>query len=521
VIKNAGDLDVAKMSVTSGDLVKRGAGRLTVRAPAASTTILTTDNGSSTNGGNGPTTEAADLGDDGTAPTAGYMGLNVAEGELVLKGDGDLSTVFKAENGVMVGLQTDIGTVQPALTVDGAKASFSQGTRFLLGGLQTTSSMAHRPRFTVRNGAYVSVGVFTAGQGLKDATFSGAGAYPTTTVENATVSFGSFRGSYYYKCYHALVATNSTVYCNKIETYGPNNLDVAGSVMQKNAAGDCIEAALNGFGEGTWNFRNGSRLSLSKLTPGESFLKYTIGITMSFDGATWETGGGTNPTFHLQGADRFRFRTVGAGLTLPVASGKTVNVARAISGDGPVVKTGDGALVFETQGTWDSTITTKTPLENPVSLAFGGELDVWAGTVSVESGACRQGGAYRTAAGTSIDFGGNAVGAASFAGEGSFSSFSASGAKIVSDGEGAAVPQFSSASFGGTTRVDFGCTSESPFDWQGVENLPVARFVGAAPDLSGWRVSGIGIGNVGGKFSFADGVVRVTLVSKGCIIVVQ
>ena len=157
-------------------------------------------------------------------------------------------------------------------------------------------------------------------------------------------------------------------------------------------------------------------------------------------------------------------------------------------------------------------------MDDPVSLATTGILDVREGSVSVEPGACRVGGAYRAEDGASVDFGGNALGAASFAGAGMFSNFSATGAKIVSDGEGVELPQFSSASFSGVTRVDFGGTKESPIAWKGVENLPVARFVGMSPNLAGWRVSGIGVSNVGGEFSFADGVVRVTLVSKGCII---
>ena len=242
------------------------------------------------------------------------------------------------------------------------------------------------------------------------------------------------------------------------------------------------------------------------------------GLTLSFDGGTWDTGG-VKPTFHLHYADKFTFKALGnGGLTLPVAGGKTVNVARAISGDGPIIKTGEGTLVFETQGKWDSTITTKTPLEDPVSLATTGLLDVREGTVRVESGACRAGGAYRTDIGASVDFSGNTLGAASFAGSGSFANFSASGATIFSDGEGVAVPQFSSASFGGITRVDFGGTPETPFAWQGVVDLPVARFAGDAPNLSGWRVSGIGVSNIGGRFSFSDGVVRVSLVRKGYVI---
>ena len=472
--------------------------------------MLTRDQGTSTNDWD-PNPIGANLDDDGAAPTEGYMGFNVAEGELVLKGDS--TTSFRASNNVMVGLRTSKGTVQPALTVDGAKAWLGSSGMFHIGGYQNSSSMAKRPRFTVKNGAYVTINNFVAGRS------NDGMMYPTTTVDNATISVTSFRGGYQDSCRHGIVMRNNAkLYANSMLHYGPTYFDVSNSVVQKNAAGDCTELSLNAKA-GTWNFRAGSYLALKKITTSKT--SASDGLTINFDGGTWETGGGAYQTFHLCNAATYMFRAMGnGGLTLPVAAGKTVNVARAISGDGPIVKTGAGALVFETQGTWDSAITTKTPLSDPVSLATTGLLDVREGTVTVSSGACRDGGAYRAASGASVDFDGNAVGAASFAGAGSFSNFSATGAKIVADEEGEAVPQFSSAAFGGVTRVDFGRAEEDPLDWQGVADLPVARFAGGAPDLSNWKVSGVGVGNVSGRFSAtAGGEVRVSLVKRGCVIV--
>ena len=444
------------------------------------------------------------------------MGFNVAEGELVLKGDS--MTSFTCPKSVMIGMSTSNGTEEPALTLDGVDASFSE--RVHLGSFQTTSSFSRRPRLVIRNGANVSIGTYIAGRNMEGADFVSS-EYPTTIVENATVNFASLRGSYSWRVHHTLLATNSTILCNVYESYGPNSLEVTGGVMQKNAAGDCFTATMNSSGEGNWQFKGGAKLSLSRFFPAGPFLQYTIGLKVAFDGATWETGGGTQPTFHLHGSTNFVFQTTGAGLTLPVAGGKTVNVARAITGDGPLVKTGAGSLVFETQGSWDSTITTKTALADPVSLAFAGELDVREGTVSVESGACRAGGAYRAAPGASVDFGNNALGDASFAGAGSFSNFSASGATIVSDGVGADVPSFSSALLSGVTCIDFGRSDELPINWQEVKNVPVARFSGSVPNVSRWKVSGTGMKNIAGEFSVAeDGVVCVTLVRRGITIVV-
>ena len=512
VIKNEGDLEVKGLSVVSGDLVKRGAGTLTI-APPSGTTTLAVDHGTAANSYDPANRGNVVFAEDGTAPTCGYLGLNVAEGELVLKGDA--STVFDVQRMAMVGMNTTDGTVQPALTIDGATVSFkklydSSYGAFNLGGFQTSTSMAHSARLTIKNGANAEFGTLCAGR----AQDSGAGyTYPTTLVENATISAWRLMGSSASDCRHALIARGATLNCTEIWTAGPNTFDFTNSVVRKDASGNYIDATV-GYNSGSWTFRAGSLLKLSSFAINTRLDAFTL----SFDGGTWDTGG-VKPTFHLYYADKFTFRALGnGGLTLPVAAGKTVGVARAISGDGPIVKTGAGALVFETQGIWDSAIATKTPMDDPVSLATTGILDVREGSVSVEPGACRVGGSYRAEDGASVDFGGNALGAAYFVGAGMFSNFSATGAKIVSDGEGVELPQFSSASFGGVTRVDFGGTKESPIAWKGVENLPVARFVGMSPNLAGWRVSGIGVSNVGGEFSFADGVVRVTLVSKGCII---
>ena len=93
-----------------------------------------------------------------------------------------------------------------------------------------------------------------------------------------------------------------------------------------------------------------------------------------------------------------------------------------------------------------------------------------------------------------IDFGGNSLTNASFAGAGEFANASVSGATIsvpVEDGESAA-PTFDAVSFDGPVFVDFARSGDAT---EALEGVVVAHFVGSAPaDLSKWRGKNVGRG---------------------------
>ncbi|MBQ5795176.1 MAG: hypothetical protein IIW14_04195, partial [Kiritimatiellae bacterium] len=227
-------------------------------------------------------------------------------------------------------------------------------------------------------------------------------------------------------------------------------------------------------------------------------------------GCTWKTQG-SDKLFRLYLAEKFAFRTSGAaGLVLPLAEGENLPVERAISGSGGLVKTGAGALTFETQGTYDEKLTEKTPLEDPVTLAFEGLLDVREGTVNVAKGACRESGAYRVAKDALIDFGGNELNAAVFSGGGKVENAVLSGVAVgCADGEGCL--EFSGSSFNGRVWVDFGRASD---DNSLASGIVVAKVAGNCQiDLSKWRARNVG-GDCSVRFSFADGVVKADIVRK-------
>ena len=267
---------------------------------------------------------------------------------------------------------------------------------------------------------------------------------------------------------------------------------------------------------GEWFFGENSKFEASVLkTTSDSPCS---GFSLVFDGCTWKTQG-SDKLFRLYLAEKFSFSTAGAaGLILPLAEDEILPVARAISGAGGLVKTGAGALIFETQGTYDEALVEKTPLADPVTLAFEGLLDVREGSVSVANGACREGGAYRIAEGAAIDFGGNALEGASFAGGGKVKNAALTGVTLNCREKESAL-EFEDSSFSGRVAVDFGRASA---DNTLVSGIVIAKVADTCQvDLSKWRARNAG-SECSVRFSLVDGVVKADIVRKfGCKIILR
>lgn len=506
-LKIESPLTVRSVSVSGGVILKRGAAPLTF-APSAGTemTLASHNNGS----GAADPSSPYSIGDISVRTNmqieTGYMGFNIAEGEVRFVGSAD--TLIKSEQGTMIGVSATGGREQPALTIDGTRVDFGGGT-VQLGSFTRSGSFNTAPRLSIVNGAEVNVYNFICGRN------TAVECRPVITVDGSTWNVKSFRPGYNWNNYPTYSVNGSRIVLDNILCYGPSYFYFTNSVCEVKASG-AAEMHANG---GRWLFGPGSKLLLSNLKTTSS--NPCSGFTLAFDGGEWITGA-SDKLFRLYKSEVFCFETLGAGLTLPVDEGASLPVARAITGSGPFVKTGKGAIVFETQGTYDETLGEKTALDDPVSLAFTGELDVREGSVVIAEGACRTGGRYKAADGADVDFGGNAIGGAEFAGAGTFRAFTAVAAKISVDAENPAAPRFENAVFGGRTVVDFGRTEDSPLDWRNTPVLTVAKFAGAFPDVSGWRVKGTGNRNVGGKFSVSDdGTVRVTLVWKGLTLIAR
>ena len=87
---------------------------------------------------------------------------------------------------------------------------------------------------------------------------------------------------------------------------------------------------------------------------------------------------------------------------------------------------------------------------------------------------------------------------------------------LLSDGTVSNVLTFADSAFTGRVTVDFGRTPQTAFTTPYPRNLLVARYSGTTnPAAVGWRMTGSGLDGYRGKFTFADGEVRMTVLSAG------
>jgi hypothetical protein len=320
-------------------------------------------------------------------------------------------------------------------------------------------------------------------------------------------------------CRGRVFLSSAKLFANFISIHGVSYIDAVDTVIALNPEFETLKSVVfNQSGEGgEWIFRQGTRLYMAKLK------NCTSGLKFKFDGAVWETGGGEYPTFKLYRSAYMTIETFGeGGLTLPVAENCTVEVEKAITGNGPLIKTGSGVLVFGAAGDYDETQTQKTDVADPVTLAFGGALDVRGGSVSVAKGACRESGSYIAAEGASVEFNGNTLTKGSFAGAGTFSGATLSDATIVcpldDDGRITCAPEFKEVTFTGKTVVDFGRVENStPLHNTTVELFKVPQGV----DVSKWRVRNAGDRKRGILTVSEDGIVTAEILSAGMMLIIR
>lgn len=522
MILNEGDLTLTDAKAVKGAAIKRGAGRLTFAPAAGASVSLSAGRGSINNSGDPSDSTPFAFPEGDLPPSKGFGGFTVAEGEVRLAGD--LATRIDIPHTVLVGTAaTDEMSGRPVLTVDGVKADIGTAgsqDRILLGSYAAATAGEGRfPRLEILNGAEVTTRSLVAGRNLANNAYN----WPTTVVDRAKLNItGTLCAGWHTRSRPVYVFRDgATVFANAVQQYGPADFELSDSVFKQNAAGGCLEAKFSDYWAGVWNVRSGAEIHVGSFSFAHA-LSASRRLQLNFHGGTWYTGDGARDTFSFAHATNLVVTTFpDGGLTLPVAAGKTVRVACPIAGEGGVVKTGAGTLVFDTRETKTVDGTSVVKLDDPVTLAFEGELDVREGSVSVVSGACRAGGVYRTAAGAAVDFGGSAIADAVLTGAGGFSDLTLDGGiirvELADDGTAAEAPTLSAAAFTGGVTVDFNRAGRPGPDR--FRKVTVARF-DAAVSIAGWRAKNVGKG-CGAVLSVEGNEIVATVQSKGTVIVVR
>lgn len=487
VVKCDSDIAVTASSAFNGCLVKRGLGTFALRAGG---TCAFSSNAGKDVKNSAPPASAVTFDDFGTPPQSNYSSLTVAEGDLVLQGTAASAKYTMGGNGaVYVGMPVSNIAKPARLLVDGVTAEF-KGAHFHVGSsVRTTNCSCPDSAFIVTNGAQTTVTSLRLGWGSNQSgkpyvRVTGEGTsltvteyfyladstYPNATEDNPPL----------------LVTDGATLRMPKMNDGNANH---ALSCSSQKAFGVLDGATLEGAdGNGAritvsssnaqLVFRNGTLCKVDEVRVNND----TSDLTMTFDDAEWSFG-----TLTLTRPERITVKARGRGLVLNAPPGETKTFALPVTGEGGLVKTGEGTLVLSAAPTCT------------------GVCRIEAGDLQLASGL--------TASGLTIAGPGKLTGG-TFAGCTLYAPLGDAGAVT------GAVPVVSGATFTGRTRVDLAHADAAiaePFP----QNVLVATYEGAAPDVSNWRPINTGVKGLSGSFKAENGEIRMSLEFHGIVFVVR
>lgn len=340
VLQNDDALTMPLPTLTSGDLVKRGAGTLTYLVSGTGGK-LSRDDGVQPNGKTAPATTPVKFGADGV-PVDGYAGLNVVEGLLHVKGRGaDVSSV-ELKNLVYVGLSVPEVAAQPGLVFEDVNVEPNNGGQAidLGGGATAGNSGVLSPSFAMTNATLGTVPIFRVGEG------STVALEPNVSVDGSTLA---------------------TI------NYYPNNCMTAGSVAHHRfTRGSSLSArtalSLNGkselvFDASTLSGENGAPVPLAfgsvrsetsfvfvngaRLVYGHVLAKQPKALSFAFDGSSWDLPSGTSACTNY---GNVIVSSVGAGLILQPAVTDDWTFGQKIDCEAPVTVSGEGVARFVSEG---------------------------------------------------------------------------------------------------------------------------------------------------------------------------
>lgn len=488
VFKTDTDVTFTDFDGTSGNFYKRGAGTLTFDVPASTTYRLTYSTGGSPETS---TIKPVEFPADGSAPTGGFAACCLVEGGV--KVVGHESSRMECIGGIILGAPTTSSSAQASLTID--KTFFVSWGEFYPGHTATVNNHNTHPVLRVLNG-----GTFHANSGVMP-------GYSCTS-DKVSMTFALTNGTYRlaaadtYLTRGRIDASDSTYIVvrylmNDSRLYVNNSVLVGGSILIDADNGSFV----GGYGNvpmtlkwaevnrtyGEIRARNGSTLALGAINEASS---QNRDITFAFNDAEWlydsEHGDKTWPA-STTGHTLYEMR--GKGVILKPALGHTFTTLAPFRGTGGLIVDGEG------------------------TVAFGADTAQFTGTLDVRQGAA--------------DFSSNG-GAAAFKsakGAGTVSGATMGSLtlpiELLPNGTSSNSLMFANCTFGGGVKVDLGRTAETALARPYPENVLVARYTGTAPAVGSWRLVGTGVKGVRGKFTAANGEVRMNVESAGVVLIIK
>ena len=521
VVKTDSDIyfpSIVADSQLRGTLVKRGVGRLTIETAVANQKL-----GNYGGDATGNFTSKTRFDGNGLAPTNGYRHLQVAEGELRLKARGVGSFLAGGGQNYGIGMNTPDGTVAPALTVDGCLLDMPSGNdRFIVVGEYADADAFWSDAYlNVTNGGTLNVDSL---YGPEDRVQKAVTAHVNVSQESVLhTTYACYMG------YHVVAqareknllkraeykVTGGSRISSLIGFYvgGPTYMTLdGGSVLSGGANMEPANIALqwdcNPCGE--FRFQGHSTLCM---TTNFTYYSGLSGTTFGFvfDDGVWDTGTAGEQLLAFSNVRYWTMTVASGGLEMPVAAGRTVTLARDITGTGALVKSGDGTLVIRTK------------LYNGVNvgddketLCCVGGARVKEGTLKVQADAVADNLPMVVEADGILDLDGSTQNFSSVSGEGMVRNGScatltlAAGSSLTLDNVDAS-----------RVYIDFGKTTEDPLVEPFPQNVKIATLTGTTSrDVSNWRIKNTGVSNLKGKFSLVGNDVMMSVQHSGMMIVV-
>ena len=483
------DVTMAAPVSQQGCLIKRGGGRLVYETDRP--VRLGENGGCQTDKNAAPAATTVTFDENGIPPAVQYTTLNVAEGDLVLKGTGP-DAHFQVGNpatsalaSTYVGMPVRGLAAQPRLIVDGARATLQKNAHFHLGsGCQSATSDAVAPMLVLTNGAVFTTTSFQNGLNADNNAYHGR-----VHVDGSTFDFTEYvyvlrrgaeqanRPTWLFTNGAQLLSPNDNAHA---VTFGdrPCTMVFDRSVFKgrEGVPGGRGRVYSNSNGAaGTMVFKNGALFRCDTLVWHQ---KSASLLTLTFDDAAWDPADGDYTFTAGDAAHLLVLKTDGAGrgLVLAPRAGATWTMAHPVTGTGGVTKEGAGTLVFAAAPVCRGAVHVTEGLVSFGNLAASGLTLKGSGTVA---GGDLTDTTYRV---------------------------------TLDDDETVSERlTFSDVTFSGATTVDLGRTEATAFVQPYPTDVAVARYTGAAPDVSNWRAGGLGTKKVKGSFTAADGEIRMTL----------
>jgi hypothetical protein len=513
--KNNVDVTMKAPTVFKGCPIKRGKGRLTFTT-AGTATISYGGFGTLSNDGYTDLDRSYEFDNENGTPLGlheKYSDFMVVEGELVLRGTAPNGAAqFNMMSYCQIGLNTFDGEVQPGLVVDNAYLMARNQSRHLLLGsaLNSDCTFVREPYLYVTNNSYLEVDTLMIGrysytEGITNRVY----------VDNSTIynSYTMWAMRSHAKDSLSILTFTNNAYCltpslqfqGYADLYFDNSVFANGSKNSLKLSYASVSANNVGSGTGAMYFKNNSKAYISNL---DIQVNASPAFKLAFEGESeWIPSLSGDYRASFLKADRSEICTLSEnGLVLAPKANCSWTLGKAITGEGGVMKKGEGTLKFITQesvtvteknnsGNIVSAVTNKIAggrfaISSPYTLDFDGTMNIREGKVVIEEGAGRT----------------NAV----FAGTGTLCATNLPSPifniSVNDDYETDEVLTLEDFSADGGVTFNLARDEENPLP-RPFDSFVVARYTGNAPNLAGWKISNTGIEQTSATFTAKDGVI--------------